>query len=178
MKLKTTLHKLEAECTRKEKLIEEILISQKYLGKSQISKIKADSNVSSAMRKHIRELKEELQMKEDEISRLKKNIRITKFQELELEVKMYMEEWSRLRQLAKDVIRWKDPLMDPQQKLEIDKRFMEQNMIIEQLRNENVQLENAFHDREMEVLRLKELVDENPENERSNKREQSAKDRK
>lgn len=51
-------------------------------------------------------------------------------------------------------------------------------MIIEQLRNENVQLENAFHEREMEVLRLKEFVDENPENERSNKREQSAKDRK
>lgn len=86
------MHKLEAECTRKEKLIEEILINQKFLGKSQINKIKADNNVSSAMRKHIRELKEELQLKDDEINRLKKNIRITKFQELELEVKMYMEE--------------------------------------------------------------------------------------
>lgn len=68
--------------------------------------------------------------------------------------------------------------MDPQQKLEIEKRFMEQNMIIEQLRNENVQLENAFHEREMEVLRLKEFVDENPENDRSNKRDQSLKEKK
>ena len=172
------MHKLEAECTRKEKLIEEILINQKFLGKSQINKIKADSNVSSAIRKHVRELKEEIQLKDEEINRLKKNIRITKFQELELEVKMYMEECSRLRQLAKDVIRWKDPLMDPLQKQEIDKRFMEQNMIIEQLRNENVQLENAFHEREMEVLRLKELVDDSPENNKSNKRDQSLKERK
>lgn len=128
------MHKLEAECNRKEKLLEEILMNQNSLGKNQIARIKAENHLSSAMKKHIREVKQEILMKDEVISRLKKNIRITKFNELEMEVKTYMEECVRLRGLAKDVIQCKDPLMDPQQKLQIDKRFMEQNVVIGKLR--------------------------------------------
>lgn len=73
-----------------------------------------------------------------------------------MEVKMYMEECNRLRILSREVIKSKDPLMDPQQKQEIDKKFMEQNMIIEQLRAENSDLERALHDKEMEYIRLQE----------------------
>lgn len=109
-------------------------MNQHNLGKTQIARIKAENHLSSAMKKHIREVKQEIMMKDEEISRLKKNIRITKFNELEMEIKTYMEECTRLRGLAKDVIQSKDPLMDPQQKLQIDKRFMEQNVIIGKLR--------------------------------------------
>lgn len=68
--------------------------------------------------------------------------------------------------------------MDPQQKSEIDKRFMEQTMIIEQLRNENANLENAFQDREMEVLRLKELIDENENPQKTTNKDQVLKEKK
>jgi hypothetical protein len=67
-------------------------MNQNNIGKTQISKIKAESHVSSAMKKHIREIKQEVLIKDEEISRLKKNIRITRFQELEMEIKMYMNE--------------------------------------------------------------------------------------
>lgn len=68
--------------------------------------------------------------------------------------------------------------MDPQQKSEIDKRFMEQTMIIEQLRNENANLENAFQEREMEVLRLKELIDENENPQKTTNKDQVLKEKK
>ena len=67
-------------------------MNQNNLGKTQISKIKAESHISSAMKRHLREVKQEIQLKDEEIARLKKNIRITKFSELEMEVKTYMEE--------------------------------------------------------------------------------------
>jgi hypothetical protein len=67
-------------------------MNQNNLGKDQISKIKAESHISSAMRKHLRELNFKLQLKDEEINRLKKNIRITRFQELEMEIKTYIDE--------------------------------------------------------------------------------------
>ena len=54
-----------------------------------------------------------------------------------MEVKMYMDECHRLREVAKELAQSKNVFMDPKQRNEIDKRFMEQNIIIEQLRNEN-----------------------------------------
>jgi len=160
IKLKTNLHKLEAEWNRKEKLLEEIVMNQNNIGKTQISKIKAESHVSSAMKKHIREIKQEVLIKDEEISRLKKNIRITRFQELEMEIKMYMNEWNRLKGLTREIIRSKDPLSDPNQKMEIEKRFEEQNQIIEQLKSDNNQLENAFHERQIEIMNLQEQIND------------------
>lgn len=71
IKLKTNLHKLEAECNRKDKLLEEIIMNQNNLGKTQIARIKAENHLSSAMKKHLREVKQEIQIKDDEIIRLK-----------------------------------------------------------------------------------------------------------
>jgi hypothetical protein len=92
IRLKTNVYKLEADCNRKEKLLEEILMNQNNLGKTQVARVKAENHITSAMKRHLREVRQEIQIKDDEITRLKKNIRVTKFNELETEVKMYMNE--------------------------------------------------------------------------------------
>lgn len=74
-----------------------------------------------------------------------------------------------MRLLAKDVIISKDPFMDPQNKEEIDKRFSEQNIIIEQLRGENSNLEITLHEKEMELMKLKDLDEENNQAPKSQK---------
>lgn len=66
-----------------------------------------------------------------------------------------MEECNRLKEIIQELVKSKDPLMDPKQRNEIDKKFMEQNIIIEQLRSENVELEKAYHDKEMELLSVR-----------------------
>ena len=67
-------------------------MNRSNLGKNHISKIKTENHISSALKKHLREIKHEIQIKDEEITRLKKNIRITRFNELEMEVKTYMDE--------------------------------------------------------------------------------------
>jgi predicted nuclease with TOPRIM domain len=44
--------------------------------------------------------------------------------------------------------------------MEIEKRFEEQNQIIEQLKSDNNQLENAFHERQIEIMNLQEQIND------------------
>ncbi|CAI2363378.1 unnamed protein product [Moneuplotes crassus] len=174
-KLKTNIYKLEAENSRKDKILEEIL--QTSSGATQVGRIKAESHLNSGMKRHIKELKQELEVKELEIKRLKKNIRLTQFQELETEIQTYIKECERLRRLAKGVISSKDPLFDNQTRHELEQRFHEQTMIMERLRGENRNLEQLLHEKEMEIIHLKDLSPDHRERSKSNKRDRSVKEK-
>ena len=51
--------------------------------------------------------------KDEEIEALKKNIRSTQLQEIEVEIKIYIDECARLRQQLEEVIKSKDTFADP-----------------------------------------------------------------
>ena len=152
-------------------------MNQNSLGKTNISRIKVESHISSGLKRHLRELKQEIEIKDNEIGRLKKNVRMTRFKELEMEVKTYMDECNRLRILARSVITSKDPLMDPMQKNELDKKFNDQIIIIEQLRGEHSELEGMLHEKEMELIQLKDKIEDNTPGHKSNKRDISVRER-
>ena len=54
---------------------------------------------------------------------MKRNIKITRQSELEIEVKLYMEECVRLRLQLEEVIRSKDTFADPQELKIIEEKF-------------------------------------------------------
>ena len=66
----------------------------------------------------------------DEIESLKRNIRSTRQQELEVEVKLYMEECVRLRHQLEEVIRSKDTFADPQELKIIEEKFQQRDAMI------------------------------------------------
>ena len=51
--------------------------------------------------------------KDEEIEALKKNIRSTQLQEVEVEIKTYIDECARLRQQLEEVMKSKDTFADP-----------------------------------------------------------------
>ena len=65
------------------------------------------------LKRKIKEAQSENQRRLDEIEALKRNIRSTRQQEIEIEVKLYMEECARLRHQLEEVIRSKDTFADP-----------------------------------------------------------------
>lgn len=65
--------------------------------KSGYSKVKFESHLTLALKKKIKDLKTEVQIKVEEVENLKRNIKSTKIQEYEVEVKMYVDESMRLR---------------------------------------------------------------------------------
>lgn len=61
------------------------------------SKGKLESHLTLALKKKIKDLRTELQVKIEEIESLKRNIKSTKLSEYEVEIKMYVDESMRLR---------------------------------------------------------------------------------
>lgn len=60
----------------------------------------------------MRKLQEELRHKEAELQLLKKNSRVLKAKELEMELIQYQKETVRLRAIIQEQNRWDDPTLD------------------------------------------------------------------
>lgn len=61
---------------------------------------------------------------------MKRQIKSTKLGEIEVEMKLYIDECGRLRQQLEEVIRSKDTFADPQEVRIIEERFQQQDLLI------------------------------------------------
>lgn len=85
------------------------------------------------LKRKVRDLNTECARKNDEIEALKRNIRSSRLQEIEVEVKLYMEECARLRHQLEEVIRSKDTFADPQELKIIEEKFQQRDAVINQM---------------------------------------------
>jgi hypothetical protein len=67
--------------------------------------------LTQSLKKQVKELKFDLGEKIEEIEAMKRNIKITKISELDIEIKTYRDECIRLQRMLEDVIRSRDPLV-------------------------------------------------------------------
>lgn len=75
------------------------------------------------LKRKIRDLHAESAKRNEEIEALRRNIRSTRQQEIEVEIKLYIEECARLRQQLEEVIKTKDTFADPQELKIIEEKF-------------------------------------------------------
>jgi uncharacterized protein YlxW (UPF0749 family) len=85
--------------------------------------MKLESHLANNLKRKIRELQAEVTNKSNEIEALKRHIKSTKIAEIEVEMKLYMDECARLRGQLEEVIRSKDTFADPQEVRMIEERF-------------------------------------------------------
>jgi len=103
VRLKTKVHILESEMAKKDRLVDELLQQQENFnlpttgGAFGKGKSKLDSHLNQNLKRKIKDLQGQLQAKQEEIEGLKRNIKNTKIAEVEVEMKMYMDECTRLR---------------------------------------------------------------------------------
>jgi len=65
------------------------------------------------LKRQLKECKSDLQGKEDELKTLRKTLKATKLEEFEIEMKLYVDECTRLKHMLEEVMRSKDPFSDP-----------------------------------------------------------------
>lgn len=129
MKLKTKLHVMENEMSKKEKLIDDLLMQQDSYQVGvpvqglKSSKIKLEGHLAMNLKRKIKELQQIIVQKHEEIEAMKRNIKSTKFTEIEIEIKMYMDECTRLRHQLEEVIKSKDTFADPEELKMIESKF-------------------------------------------------------
>lgn len=63
-------------------------------------------------------------IKQEEVEQLKRNIKSTKIAEIEVEMKMYLDECTRLRFSLEEVIKSKDTFADPEELKVIEEKFV------------------------------------------------------
>lgn len=108
VRLKTQVTKLEKECQEKDMMINE-LINQKdisLIGRigQKVNKRKFESYLTTSLKKQIKELKGVTKDKDLEIGELRKNIKITRMQEMDWELRTYMDECVRLRAQLEEIM--------------------------------------------------------------------------
>ena len=91
---------------------------------------------------------------------MKRNIRSTRLTEIEVEVKLYMDECARLRHQLEEVIKSKDTFADPQELKIIEEKFLQRDAMIGQMQAENGQINEAFLKKDEENRQLAELIQE------------------
>lgn len=120
VKLKTKVKILENELGRKEKTIEDLFshnqlsqpstkhpsgATQSLLPMAPAQKYQQETFLVMSLKKQIRELKYEVSKRDEELETLRKNIRVTRTQELEQEIQTYHEELLRLRQVTEELLK-------------------------------------------------------------------------
>lgn len=128
-RLKTRLQMIENTLQRKDKLIDDLIQAQEANygmpnNKRSVPSGKGEqTHLILNLKKKIRDLICEKQVINEDVERLKRNIRSTKLTEVEAEVKIYMEECARLRHQLEEVIKSKDTFADPQEIKMIEEKF-------------------------------------------------------
>ena len=150
------MQQVETELFRKEKVIDDLIQSKdSSFGINQAAKfgangpriggvLKAETHLVMNLKRKIRDLKAENERKVSEVEALKKNIRCTRLSEIEVEIKMYMEECARLRNQLEEVIASKDTFADPQELKIIEEKFQQRDNIIAQMQVDTGALVSDF----------------------------------
>ena len=84
---------------------------------------KFESHLTQNLKRRIKEMQNTITSKSEELELVKRNIKTTKAGELEVEMRAYVDECTRLRQQLEEVIRSKDTFADPQELKLIEDRF-------------------------------------------------------
>ena len=77
------------------------------------------------LKRRIKEINQQLIQRTDEVETYKRNIKSTKIGEIEVEMKMYMDECTRLRHQLEEVIKSKDTFADPEELKVIEDKFQQ-----------------------------------------------------
>ncbi len=163
IKLKTKVQMIEGELSKKEKLVDDLLMQQENYqptGKVGVGKVKLESHLTMNLKRKIKDLQTQVQVKSEEAEALRRNIKSTKITEIEVEMKLYMDECTRLRRQLEEVIKSKDTFADPEELRIIEEKFQQQDQLIQSLRNENQELALAYQKRDEESRQLRDIAGE------------------
>ncbi|CAG9331210.1 unnamed protein product [Blepharisma stoltei] len=149
VRLKTKLNHLERELAKKDESIQEIKKQSDYPSPEM-----KQSFIIVKLKNTNKELKNEILKKEQEISIIRRNVKATKVEELEVEIKAYIDECTRLKHNLEEALAERD-----QPKL-LDENYYQQAFIIENLTKENQELKSVVEKNKEAISKLKGKIED------------------
>ncbi|KAL4463844.1 hypothetical protein ABPG74_005781 [Tetrahymena malaccensis] len=109
------------------------------------------SSIIPTLKKQVTDLTAQLQQKEKEMSTLKRNVKLTKISELEVELKSYMDETIRLRRLLQQSLSLK-PQNQDEGDGSVEEKFISQMNQIHNLKSENQKMLEANEELKIKLI--------------------------
>ena len=149
MRIRTRLSQADKELTKKDEIIEELNNHERSPGHKYIRLV-------SSLKQNIKEIKQDIKNKEEELQKLRKNLRSSKLNELEIEIQTYVDECVRLKHSMEELMKRKG--QDTLQSISEDTKY--QNHIISNLKREKQDLIITISNLQEENAKFKEkLID-------------------
>jgi len=148
LKLKTKNLNLERENAKLVKAMEKMGSYTTQFGKQ------PESTLIVALKKQVKEQKEELKAKHDEIEAMKRSAKMTRVQEIEIELKTYMDENIRLKNAFEELMRLK-PEIKPEDYNMLEERYYQQGNLIETLQRDHARITSEIKYLEEENYNLR-----------------------
>ncbi|OMJ94863.1 hypothetical protein SteCoe_1890 [Stentor coeruleus] len=149
MKLRTKINQIEKDLNKKED------------SEFTLVRTSSKSHLIPNLKQSIKDLKDQIKNKEDEIGLLKKSIKSTKLSEIEIEMQSYADECTRLRHHLEEIMIQKHISFAS---LDFEEKLFRQNMDINTLRQENIEYSQALSKAREDIVVVKDKISsiENP----------------
>ena len=161
-RLKTRVLQFEKELERKDKIIQELLSQANNQGSSSQTRggqrMSTETHLVAALKKQIRDMKDEIRQKEEEAKKFRKNLKITKIQETEVEIKMFSDECTRLKHIIEEIVKQKSVGYTPQEVAAIEDKINQQAMLLKKIKQENTEMATVIQKKEEETNNWKEVA--------------------
>ncbi len=161
--LKSENHKFSLDLNKKDRMLEDMLIDSQNnmfnnnpLNESKVLSKAKETHLFVQIKKQFKELKNEYKSKCVELDSLKKNIKLTKFNEIGIELKTYMEELARIKSLYFVVSQQND--LNEKKLKDFDllhQNFTEQQYILVTMQDNINKYENMSKSKDEEINDLK-----------------------
>ncbi|CDW86057.1 UNKNOWN [Stylonychia lemnae] len=155
LRLKTKLQSNIQEMTKKDKDIEILTmkLQQQQLGQSQQTSYKAEGNIFesflvSQLKRQNRDLKQELESKDLTLEKLRRDLKLSKSAEIEVEMQQYIDECMRLRNLLENYMM--NPSMFSTSQLQAQQQMTQQQnqvQVDQQVIDQYNQLQNVLFEK-------------------------------
>ena len=146
LKLKTKIFQIEKELNRKDDFEEKIPVGS------------SSHHLLKKLKLIIKDLKTQAAEKDQEIENLKKSLKLSRVTEIEIEMKAYIDECTRLKHHLEEIMKQKDPIHSNSNLFE---KNIQQFMLSNSLKKENHELSSALVARNEEISKLKLKIQEN-----------------
>lgn len=158
LRLKTRINQLEREINKRDDLISDLKTAS-LVDRPGISNIKSLHLVTN-LKNSVRELRQDIKARDEEIATLRKNIKSTKLSEMEVEIQAYIDECTRLRHHLEEVMRQRDQPQSSPGFNGIEEKHYQQTLLLNNLRKENQELSSALNQAHDELDGMKSRIQE------------------
>ncbi len=161
IRLKTKVVQCDKELERKDKIINDLLGQIASVGTGNSPSVRQPQNTTHlvlALKKQLRENKDEIRIKEEEIKKLKKSLKITRLQETEVEIKMFSDECTRLKHIIEEIMKQKAAGYTPEDVAVIEQKIAEQDALIRGVKQQNAEMAELVRKKDEEISNWRDVT--------------------